>query len=124
MTPAEGRLACNPSKTTDGAPDACRLRNFFDCFAPDGLLLRVPLRVRGGEGLPLLRQVFHGENRGYRAERHTSSAINTFGRIDIKLSNAFVLRLILPWMDTVHRAHVHAGGVFCADTRLGNHVSH
>ncbi len=27
-------------------------------------------------------------------------------------------------MDAVHRANIHARGVFCADTRLGNHISH
>src|ERR1051326_5107618 len=100
MTPTEGRLARDP-KITDGTRDACRLHNLFDFFAPTGLLLGVPLCVRAGEGLPLLRQVFHGENRGYRADRHTSPAINTFGRIDIKLSYAFVLWLILPRVDTV-----------------------
>src|SRR5713101_2154371 len=31
---------------------------------------------------------------------------------------------IFSWVDTIHRAHIHAGAVLGADTRLGDHISH
>src|SRR6476646_5787652 len=88
------------------------------------LLAGVPIGVGGRECLPLFRQIFHRENRGHRTNRYASSAVNTFGRIDVKLSFALVLRFIFSRVDTIDRADIHASAIFRADTRLGNHVSH
>src|SRR5213592_3182414 len=53
-----------------------------------------------------------------------SAAIDAFGGMDVKLCFCCEFRLILARMNAVHRANVHAGGVFCADAGLGDHVSH
>src|SRR5258708_18189964 len=88
------------------------------------LLLRVPVSVDGCEALPLLRQVFEGEDGGYRANRDASAAIDAFRWINEELLLAFKLGLVLAGMDAVDRADIHAGGIFRADTRFGDHVSH
>src|SRR5439155_24836484 len=84
----------------------------------------VPIGVDGSEAVPLFREVFQRENSGHGANRYASATIDAFGRVDIKLSLRLESRLILARMDAVHRADIHARGVFCADARLGNHVSH
>src|ERR1700738_1121366 len=88
------------------------------------LLLNVPFGVDGCVALPLLRQIFEGENGRHRADRDASAAIDAFGRINVELLFVFKLRLVLAGMDAVDRANVHAGAIFCADTGFGNHVSH
>jgi hypothetical protein len=35
-----------------------------------------------------------------------------------------MFRLVFARVDTVHRAHVHAGGVLGADARFGDYISH
>src|SRR6266481_2798084 len=88
------------------------------------LLLGVPIGVDGGEALPLFRQVFQGKNGGYRANRNAGATIDAFRRVDIQLLFAVELRLILARVDAVDRADIHARGVFCANARLCDHVSH
>src|SRR5436190_1941115 len=50
--------------------------------------------------------------------------IDALGRMDVKLSFRLERRLVFARMNAVHRADIHARGVFGADARLGNHVSH
>src|SRR5256885_14065358 len=88
------------------------------------LLLRVPIGVYRRIALPFLRQIFQRENSGHRANRHARATIDAFRRIDIELLLTFKLRLVLPRVDAVHRAYVHARRIFRADARFGNHVSH
>src|SRR5262249_32761568 len=101
---------------------ACRLQNLSHCQLR--LLLRVPIGVRRRKRLPLFRQILHREDRGYWANRYARAAVNAFRWVDIQLGHPFVFRFVLARVDTVHRAHVHAGGVLGADARLGNHISH
>src|ERR1700688_2593646 len=49
-----------------------------------GLFLVVPIGVSGGEAVPLLRQILEGEDRGDRADRNASPAVDAFGRVDIE----------------------------------------
>src|SRR2546425_12437577 len=74
--------------------------------------------------LPLLWQIFERKDGRNGADRHASAAINAFGRMDVKLRLALEIRFVLARMDAIHRADIHARGVFCADARFGNHVSH
>src|SRR5580704_12861515 len=88
------------------------------------LLLRVKVRVDRRVTLPLLRTVFERENCGNRANRHTSTAVDTLRGIDEELLHAFMLGLILARVDAVDRADVNARSVFCADAGLGSHICH
>src|SRR6267143_3448343 len=87
-------------------------------------LFCIPISVDWREAIPLFREIFERENSGHRANRYASATVDTFGRVDVELSLSLESRFILARMDTVHGADVHASGVFCADARLGNHVSH
>src|SRR5262249_49974653 len=93
-------------------------------FAEMALLLCVVVRIARCKRLPLFRQVLHRENCRDWANRNARAAIDAFCRIDVELRHALMRRLILARVNTIHRADVHTGGVLCADTRLGNHVSH
>src|SRR5450432_694829 len=88
------------------------------------LLLCEKIRVDRCIALPLLRQIFQRENRGYRANRHARAAIDALRGIDEQLLHAFVFRLILARVDAIDRADVNASGVFSADAWLGNHICH
>src|SRR3984893_6475216 len=90
----------------------------------DALLLGVPARINGSIVLPLLRQVFQGKDRRHRADRNACTTVDTFDWMDVKLRFLFEIWFILAWMDAIHRANIDAGGVFCADARLGNYVGH
>src|SRR5712692_8881861 len=80
--------------------------------------------------VPLLRQVFQREDGRHRTDRHTGPAVNALRGIDVQLRHvierrsAIVIGSALRRMDTIHRAHVHAGCVLCSDAGLGNNVCH
>src|SRR5712691_4861631 len=73
---------------------------YFPCFAYQSALIGVKL--------------FHFSGRS------SSATIDAFGRVDVQLRLTLERRFVLARMNTVHRADIHARGVFCADTRLGN----
>src|SRR6266852_8622606 len=87
-------------------------------------LFCVPIGVDWGEAIPLFRKIFERENSGDRANGYASAAIDAFGRVDVQLRLSLERRFVLARMDAVHRTDIHTRGVFCADARLGNHVSH
>src|SRR5216684_7548721 len=87
-------------------------------------LFCVPIGVDRGEAIPLFREIFERENSGYRANGYAGATINAFGRVDVELRFRLESRFVLAGMDAVHRAHIHASSVFCADAGLGNHVGH
>src|SRR5216684_2806677 len=87
-------------------------------------LFCVPIGVDWREAIPLFGEIFERENGSHRADGNASATIDAFGRMDIQLRLGLERRFVLAGMDAVHRADVHARGVFCADARLGNHVSH
>jgi hypothetical protein len=91
-----------------------------------GLLppLGIPIGVDGRETIPLFRQILERKDGGHWTDRDARSAIDAFRGMDIQLCFALELCLILARMDTVHRAHIHTSGVFCADARLGDDISH
>src|SRR5260370_519109 len=74
--------------------------------------------------IPLLGEIFERENSGHRANRDAGAAIDAFRRVDVELGLSLESRLILAGMNAVHRTDIHARSIFCANTRLGNHVSH
>src|SRR5271170_3285792 len=80
--------------------------------------------VDGGVAGPLFRQVFEGEDGGYRADGDAGAAVDAFDGIDVELLFGVVAGLVFARVDAVHRADVDAGGIFCADARLGDYVSH
>src|SRR5438270_4597493 len=87
-------------------------------------LLRIPIGVDRREVLPFFRQIVERKNRRHRANGHTCSTVDALHRIDVKLGLGFIPRLVLTRMDAIHRAHIHAGGVFRSDAGLSNHVGH
>src|SRR5258708_10466276 len=93
-------------------------------FALLRLLLGVPVGVHRRELLPLLRKIFQRENRGHRAHRDASAAINTFHWIDKQHRFALVGRLVLARVDAVHRTHINTWCGFGGDGRFGNHIRH
>src|SRR5215470_16031375 len=105
----------------NGTPKRAVCKSSLGCR---NLLFRVPIGVGRRKCLPFFWQIFHCEDRSDGADGNASPAVNALGRIDVELSHTFMLWLIFAGVDTVHRAHVHAGGVLGADTRFGNHVSH
>src|SRR5690349_18815959 len=71
------------------------------------------------EGLPLVRHLFHGEDRFHRAGVDAQAAVDTFLGLNVQYLPGFVLAV-----DTVHRADIDAGGVFHADARFRDDVGH
>src|SRR5258707_7397709 len=86
--------------------------------------LRIPIGVDGRETAPFLGQIFERKDGGHWTHRNACAAIDAFRGMDVKLRFRGEFRLILARMNAVHRADIHAGGVFCADAGLGDHVSH
>src|SRR6267378_1211880 len=87
-------------------------------------LFCVPIGVDWREAVPLFGKIFERENGGHGADGNASATIDAFGRVNIELRFGLERRFVFAGMDAVHRANVHARGVFCADARLGNHISH
>jgi hypothetical protein len=44
--------------------------------------------------------------------------------MDIELFFGFEARFVLARVNTIHRANVHAGSVFCTDTGLRDYIRH
>ncbi len=82
------------------------------------------LRIDFGVLFPFLRQIIEGEDRGNRTNRYTSTAVDTLDWIDVQLSFRGKIIFVLPRMNAVDRACIHAGSVFGSDTRFSNHISH
>src|SRR5216684_1108705 len=65
-----------------------------------------------------------------RTDRYTGAAINAFGGIDVQLRHfierraAIVIGSTLRRMNTIHRAHIHAGGVLGSNAGFGDDVGH
>ena len=87
-------------------------------------LFCVPIGVDRREAIPLFGQVLERKDGRHRADRDARSAIDAFRGMDIQLCFALEIGFILARMYAVYRTDIHAGGVFCADSRLGDHVSH
>src|SRR6266581_5258796 len=79
---------------------------------------------------PFLRQIIHRENCRHWTDRHTGTAINALSGIDVQLRHfsvhraAIVIGSALRRMDTIHRAHVHTGGVLGSNARFSDDVGH
>src|SRR6267143_6686807 len=91
---------------------------------PSSGLLRVPVCVDRCKVGPFLRQIFEREDCRHRANRNAGAAVNALHRADIKLGLRFEIGLVLPRVDTIYRADVHASGVLGSDTGLSNYVRH
>src|SRR5262249_284930 len=71
--------------------------------------------------VPLLRQIGLCEDCRHRTDWHTGPAVNALGGVDVQVRHlierrsAIVIDPALRRMDTIHRAHIHAGGVLCSD---------
>src|SRR5258708_4394750 len=87
-------------------------------------LLCVPIGVDGGEAIPFFREVFECENSGHRANGNAGATVDALSGVNVKLRFRFESRFILARMNAVHRTDIHTCSVFCADARLGDHVSH
>jgi len=87
----------------------------------------LPAKVLGvslREGFPLFWQIIQRENRRYRADGNTGSAINTLNRVDVQHFLFRKRRRILLRMNAIHRAGIHTCGVLSAYARLCNYVCH
>ena len=59
-----------------------------------------------------------------RARRHAGAAVDALFRMDVQHRRGCELRLVLARVDAVHRADVHAGGVFGFDAGVGDDEWH
>src|SRR5271156_5922066 len=75
-------------------------------------------------GRPLFREIFEGEDGGYGADGDAGAAVDAFDGIDVQPRFGVVAGFVFAGVDAVYGAHVHAGGIFCADAGLGDYVSH
>lgn len=82
------------------------------------------LRIDFGELFPFFGQIIESEDRGYRANRHTSSTIDAFDRVDVQLSFRGKILFVLSWMNTIDGARIDAGRIFCSNAGFDDHVSH
>ena len=67
-------------------------------------------------GSGLRRNILLREDRGYRALRLTSTAVDTLIWVNVEL--------ILSLIDAVYRAYIHAGPILYPDACFDNHLSH
>src|SRR5277367_3884242 len=74
--------------------------------------------------LPLLRQVFNWEDSRSRANWDAGSAVNALGGMDVKLGLCSKVSLIFAWVNTVHRADVHARRVLGSDAGFSYDIRH
>jgi hypothetical protein len=90
--------------------------------------MRLPLgppgRVRIVEDLPILFDeggvlwwnILFGEDCRDRTLRLAGAAIDAFVGVDVEL--------VLPFVDAIHRTHIHAGAVLHPNAGLDNYISH
>src|SRR5271170_4842215 len=109
--------ACAGSHRVNNSRNASRRRIV-------GLLFLKIFRVDLRKMLPLIRQVFNWEDRRHRANWDAGSAVNALGGMDVKLGLCSKVSLIFAWVNTVHRADVHARRVLGSDAGFSNDVSH
>src|SRR4029434_2062082 len=77
-----------------------------------------------GEGTPLLWKIVQRKNRRDRANWDTSSAIDTFNRVDVEHFFSSMLRIVLFGVDAIHGTSIDTGSVFSSDAWCSNHVGH
>jgi hypothetical protein len=85
------------------------------------LFVFVPFIVDPHVVRPLFRNFSFRENGFHGTFRDTGSTVDTFLRIDIQLLVGFEVRA---GMNAIHRACIHASGVFYADTGFTYDESH
>src|SRR5580692_1811903 len=89
-------------------------------------VILVDLDIRG----PLLGKIIQRKNCRHWADRYTGAAINALSGVDVQLRHfierrsAIVIGAALRRMDTIHRAHVDAGGVLGSNARFSDDVCH
>src|SRR5262249_17692121 len=77
----------------------------------------VIIPVPADERVPLLRRFVQRENGLDRTGRNAGTAVDALVRVNIKHFSRFVRSFVFARMNTVDRAHLHAGGVLCPDAR-------
>src|SRR6266446_2056351 len=83
-----------------------------------------------GVRLPLLGQIFLREDGRHRTDRNTGTAVNALSGIDVELRHfierraSIVIGAVFRRMDTIHRAHIHTGGVLGSDAGFSDDVGH
>src|SRR6266542_2749915 len=92
--------------------------------AASSQLFFVILGVDRDEVLPLLRGFIQREDRLHRARRYAGAAVDALVRMDVQHLRRRKVRLVLPRVNAVHRAHVDARGVLRADAGLADDISH
>src|SRR5438034_7009575 len=94
---------------------------------PDAVRLHaalVILRVFLNKIRPPGRRFVERENGLDRARRHTGAAVDALVRMNIKHLGRGELGLVLPGVNAVHRADVHARGILRPDAWLADDVRH
>jgi hypothetical protein len=82
------------------------------------------VRVNLNEMLPFFRSRRFFKDRGDRAGRFTSTAVNAFIGIDVKHLSLFESLLALRGMDAIDRADIYTGSILYTDARLGYNIGH
>ena len=123
-------LACAAARSAGATPmrSACAATWAFTSASAAATAAASPAairRVRLDE--PLLagrRRLLAVVDSGHRTGGHARPAVDTFFGMDVKNARCFELRFVLPRMDAVHRADVHAGGVLRINARVGDDERH
>src|SRR5436190_12801243 len=95
-------------------------------FAPVVLLLRysVMFVIHADVVLPLFRNIVLRKDGRHRTRRLASPAVNAFFGMNVEHRGGLELRLVLLWVDAVHRTCVHARRILGADAGFANDVCH
>src|SRR5712692_10557246 len=80
--------------------------------------------VLPNEIVPLLRRFVEREDRLDRARRHAGAAVDALVGMNIKHLSRGELGLVLPGMNAVDRADVHARSILDADAWLADDIRH
>src|SRR3954471_9105086 len=93
-------------------------------LAAPHLLVGVPVGVDLHEVPPLFGQIIFSEDGLHGTGRLAGATVNAFIRVDVEQFRSFKLRLILPRMNTIDRANVHACRVLRPYTGFRDNISH
>src|SRR5436190_14893906 len=94
---------------------------------PEGRLLSAALvivRILVNKIRPPGRRLVERENSLDRARRHAGAAVDALVRMNIEHLGRGELGLVLPGVNAVHRADVHARGILRTDAGLADDIRH
>ena len=71
-----------------------------------------------------MRRFVERKDRFDGTRRHAGPAVYALIGVNMKHFNRREIRLVLPWMNAIDGAHIHAGGVLRANARFTDDICH